>query len=1824
MDKKSICLNMIVKNESKIIKELISNIARYIDYWVISDTGSTDNTIEVITNSFAELNIPGKIFQDNWVNFAHNRTKAIEHAYMICDYIWVMDADDLVIGNMVFPNRMDKDMYNLVFGTGITYIRPLLFKSSLKWKYRSVVHEFAECVSVKNPSSDIIQGDYYIDSRRLGSRSSDPEKYLKDAQVLIKALEENNEPDLRTRYLFYIGQSFFDYKDYTNALKWYSKQITQNGWIEETYYASLKMCFCMQKLNFSEDEIVAQFLKTYAIIQERPEALYYLSTYLKDNALKLTDTDTKQIKLKKCLYYLIQLNGQKHKLDEKNITRLFINTEIFEWLGLYEMALVYYNLDNKLKTLQICNELLDRDSIRLDNFKYEKIISLKNFANAYEVNLLTKYPKELVEKITTKYKNNEINQKKNIILTMTTCKRLDLFIKTINSFLNCCKDIDMIDKWIIIDDNSSLEDRDVMRYEYPFVEWVFKTKEQKGHANSMNMLLELTQDYKYVLHLEDDWLFIEHTYYIKPSIDILESTQFTFINSKGMNVIKDKEIGQVLFNCNYSEDIDKIIYGGFLTETKSNLKTKFILHEHYEDTTSDYPLKNKPNCAYWPHYSFRPSIIKRAIFAKLGPYNLNGFFEREYANRYYANGYVSCFFDKTTSIHIGKKTNEKNGTNAYELNGENQFTTKPDPNGNYSNNKFIFIPNLDSYGNDICHLTNKTIDELCNYSLDISNCVCFNTYGYLKSKLENDLIPLYNSTHNPDGLFININKLHQEIICLNLERRTDRKKQMTEQFEQLNIKYKFHNAVDGLSLKPTDEIIKLFKNNDFYSKKGVIGCALSHKQLWENLIGEKYKNYYVIFEDDVQIHNKFSEYLSDIQEIILQIPDWDIIFLGYSLYDNDYKLYNVDDFNSDIPIEITECDINKYIGGIFGYLISKSGANKLLKYIETNGIKHGIDYLIKIVDDLNIYQLSKFIVKTDWVQNLNSTVDSDIQKNYDFIDIYSDNDFEYIRGVDSPGNDLLRLNKLSIDELKKYALENPDCVCFNSLGFLKTKFEKTVKTPYYNKFDDGLYVKKQKQKIIRIKMLCNWTNSKNLCDEWNWMSKGNYRWNNLEITWEDSNIDLYVIINKPNPHENEFYIGSKTIVYQMEPRCDNQKQMEWGVKTWGLWAEPNPKDFLQVRTSKKYLNNCLWQFALTYDYFKTHPIIKDESKLNIISSICSSKYFDPGHIKRIDFLKYIENRNDPDVLLDIYNRDNFHEFKSWKGKLDPYVDKHLGIIPYRYYFMCENNPENNFMTEKIWEPIISETLVFYWGCPNISTYINPLAYVQLDMDDFEKSFQIIKDAIKNNLWEQRINIIREEKQKILDYYNFFPTLERIIYNDFNLKNNFTQDDLMYNKIIFDLELDNGVKNVCFIHSCNLIERISNPKLDYLIDNIIKTNCIDTLDYIIINNIGYNISIDEYIFNKYPNLANKIKIINFSTIPTLYEIPTIKLLWYFSNKYSNVNILYLHTKGVSYEFINNNEHLLECNNDWINLMLYFLVNNYESSIKLLDTYDSVGINYCEFDFESNRKPHWSGNFWWSKSDYISSLSINSLNNKHDAEWFILSNTNVNYFELFNSNINHYTHTYGVKNYLLDSNLLNKNYRNLLYFLSNKYYSSAWKGHFEFAIQLVQMIKPKIIVELGVDFAHSTFCLSSELGSDSIIYGIDSFEGDENAGKRNTHNIVLDTYKFLLDKKFLPHDNVKFIKGYFDNISKNFTDKIDLLHIDGLHTYEAVKNDFETWFPKTSENAIVMFHDTISFPNDVGKLFNELPYYKTNFTHSAGLGILSKNKQLIDLINERFNK
>ena len=90
--KKSICLNMIVKNEKHIIKETLDNLTKYINfsYWIISDTGSIDGTQEFIKEYFIEKNIPGELFQDEWQDFAYNRNKAIEHAFNKSDYLFFL------------------------------------------------------------------------------------------------------------------------------------------------------------------------------------------------------------------------------------------------------------------------------------------------------------------------------------------------------------------------------------------------------------------------------------------------------------------------------------------------------------------------------------------------------------------------------------------------------------------------------------------------------------------------------------------------------------------------------------------------------------------------------------------------------------------------------------------------------------------------------------------------------------------------------------------------------------------------------------------------------------------------------------------------------------------------------------------------------------------------------------------------------------------------------------------------------------------------------------------------------------------------------------------------------------------------------------------------------------------------------------------------------------------------------------------------------------------------------------------------------------------------------------------------------------------------------------------------------------------------------------------------------------------------------------------------------------------------------------------------------------------------------------------------------
>jgi hypothetical protein len=177
-------------------------------------------------------------------------------------------------------------------------------------------------------------------------------------------------------------------------------------------------------------------------------------------------------------------------------------------------------------------------------------------------------------------------------------------------------------------------------------------------------------------------------------------------------------------------------------------------------------------------------------------------------------------------------------------------------------------------------------------------------------------------------------------------------------------------------------------------------------------------------------------------------------------------------------------------------------------------------------------------------------------------------------------------------------------------------------------------------------------------------------------------------------------------------------------------------------------------------------------------------------------------------------------------------------------------------------------------------------------------------------------------------------------------------------------------------------------------------------------------------------------------------------------------------------------------------------------------------------------------------------------------------------------------------------------------------SAWIGHIPFAGWVTREVSPKMFVELGTHYGHSyfSFCQSVvEAGLLTKCYAVDTWQGDEHAGRYNEEIFIkVNTYHQEHYAAFS-----RLLRMTFDDALTYFKDgSIDLLHIDGLHTYEAVRHDFETWLPKLAPGAVVLFHDTnvreLSF--GVWKFWEELQArYPSNieFVHSHGLGVLQLN-------------
>ena len=342
----SISLVMIVKNESKIIERCLDSIKPILDSIIISDTGSTDNTISIIENYIEKNKLKGKVYKDEWKNFGYNRSKSITNAQewlkennynLEKNYLITIDADMIFKINPSFQktNLLQKDSWVIQqMNNSLTYFNKRIFRSSLPYKCIGVTHEHWGC-DAKEEEGKLIE--LYIDD--IGDGGSKDDKYTRDITLLTQGIidEPKNE-----RYFFYLAQSYSDSGDLIKAIEWYKKRIEAGGWNEEVFIAYLRLGDIYKRKNDYENAIYFWSLG-YNHLPSRSETLYRIINLYRN----LGKNEIASIFLNRAL-------DIKYPVDQV----LFIEHKVYQYLLLEELSICgYYTFLHK-EGFIACNYLM--------------------------------------------------------------------------------------------------------------------------------------------------------------------------------------------------------------------------------------------------------------------------------------------------------------------------------------------------------------------------------------------------------------------------------------------------------------------------------------------------------------------------------------------------------------------------------------------------------------------------------------------------------------------------------------------------------------------------------------------------------------------------------------------------------------------------------------------------------------------------------------------------------------------------------------------------------------------------------------------------------------------------------------------------------------------------------------------------------------------------------------------------------------------------------------------------------------------------------------------------------------------------------------------------------------------------------------------------------------------------------------------------------------------------------------------------------------------------------------------------------------------------
>ena len=347
--KQTICLNMIVKNESAVIKRCLDSVKPFINYWVIVDTGSTDGTQKIIQECLKE--IPGKLYERPWKNFGANRSEAIRLARDTADYLLLMDADDTLEyeKDFAFP-KLTADLYYMWRGTKeFSYKRPQLVTGKLPWKFIGVTHEYID--APMQYTTAMMEKIRYA-SGDNGARSAGIKKFLENIQLLEEGLIQ--EPH-NIRYAFYLAESYRDAGQPAKALEWYQKRINMGGWDEEVFYSKLQLAHILRKLHFDPNLVIQAYLNSHTFRQHRLEPIYYLASFYNERG-----------EYQKA-YTLLKTKVTPLPLEGKD--SLFNEDWIEEHGLLFQLSIAAYYTGNYKESLDLCDQLLRIKNLPEDSRK---------------------------------------------------------------------------------------------------------------------------------------------------------------------------------------------------------------------------------------------------------------------------------------------------------------------------------------------------------------------------------------------------------------------------------------------------------------------------------------------------------------------------------------------------------------------------------------------------------------------------------------------------------------------------------------------------------------------------------------------------------------------------------------------------------------------------------------------------------------------------------------------------------------------------------------------------------------------------------------------------------------------------------------------------------------------------------------------------------------------------------------------------------------------------------------------------------------------------------------------------------------------------------------------------------------------------------------------------------------------------------------------------------------------------------------------------------------------------------------------------------------